>query len=112
MYQAVLIFLMISDDIIVYGKDTADHNRNLKAVLKRLSDVHLTLNKKKSLFYRSSIKSFGYNFSKDGLKPDPSKAECLHKMPPPQNVSDFRSFLGIANYSARFIQILRHLLHP
>ena len=55
----------ISDDIIVYGKDTADHNKNLRAVLTRLIDVYLTLNKKKCLFSQSSIKFFGYIFSKD-----------------------------------------------
>ena len=102
----------ISDDIIVYGKDTAEHNKNLKAVLKRLSDVHLTLNKKKCLFNQSSIKFFGYIFSKDGLKPDPAKVECLHKMPPPQNVNELRSFLGMANYSARFIQNFASLTAP
>ena len=52
----------ISDDIIVYGKDTADHSKNLKAVLKRPSNVHLTLNKKKYLFNQSSIKCLGISF--------------------------------------------------
>ena len=74
----------------MYGKDTADDDKNLKAVLKRLSDVHLTLNKKKCLFNQSSIKFFGYIFSKDGLKPDPAKVECLHKMPPLQIVIELR----------------------
>ena len=55
-------FANISDDIIVYGKDTADHNKKVRAVLKRLSDVHLTLNKKKCLFNQTSIKFFRYLF--------------------------------------------------
>ena len=78
--------------------------KNLRGVLKRLSDVHLTLNKKKCLFNQSSIEFFGYIFSKDGLKPDPAKVGCLDKTPPPQNVNELRSFLFMANYSARFIQ--------
>ena len=91
---------------------TADHDKNLKAVLKRLSDVPLTLKKKKCLFNQSSMKFFGYIFSKDGLKPDPAKVECLHKMPPRQNVNELRSFLGMANHSARFIQNFASLTAP
>ena len=104
----------ISDDIIVYGKNIADHNKNqyLKAVLKGLSDVHLTLNKKKCFFNQSSIKFFGYMFSKDELKPDPAKVECLHKMPSSQNVNELRSFLGMAIIQLDLYGILHHLQHP
>ena len=96
----------------MYGKNTADHNKNLRAVLKRLSDVHLTLNKKKCLFNQSSIKFFGYIFSKDGMKSDLAKVECLHKMPLPENVNELRSFLGMANYSANFVKNFAALTVP
>ena len=92
----------ISDDIIVYGKDTANHTKSLKAVLEILSDVHLTLNKKKCLFNQSSIMFFWYISSKDGLKPDPAKVGCLDKIPPLQNVNELRSFLGIEIIHTKF----------
>ena len=40
----------ISDDIIVYGKNQAEHDQNLEAVLQRIKDKGLTLNKQKCLF--------------------------------------------------------------
>ena len=45
-FQQGISCAKISNDLIVQGKDTDDHNKNLKAVLKRLSNVRLTLNKK------------------------------------------------------------------
>ena len=35
----------VSDDIIVYGKDQQEHDRNLKAVLDRLQSHNAKLNK-------------------------------------------------------------------
>ena len=37
----------IADDIVVHGKTTEDHNRNLVALLNRLQERSLTLNKDK-----------------------------------------------------------------
>ena len=40
----------ISDEIIVFGKIQADHDRSLVLTLQRLCDSGLTLNKDKCLF--------------------------------------------------------------
>ena len=44
-----------------------------------------------------------YDLFEDGVSPDPKKVEDLKKSPEPKNVSELRSFLGMAQYSARFI---------
>ena len=49
------------------------------------------------------IEFFGFIFSKDGIKPSPSKFKALKQMDPPGNVCEVRSLLGMAQYSARFI---------
>ena len=41
----------MTDDILVFGEDKAAHQRNLKAVLQRLEDDGLTLNRDKCQFY-------------------------------------------------------------
>ena len=41
----------ISDDIIVYGSDTAEHDVRLEKVLARLKDKGLTLNEEKCVFH-------------------------------------------------------------
>ena len=37
----------ISDDVLIWGRDQAEHDRRLEAVLKRLQHKNITLNKKK-----------------------------------------------------------------
>ena len=49
----------MSDDIIVYGKDKLEHDRNLKAVLDRLQSNNAKLNKDKCNFAQSKSASMG-----------------------------------------------------
>ena len=51
----------ISDDIIVHGKDQAEHDKRLEATLKILEDHGLTLNKKNA--YSRPIKSISSGFT-------------------------------------------------
>ena len=52
------------------------------------------------------------------MEPDPAKIEALTKAEPPKNLPELKSFLGMLNYSSKFIKnysnktaILRELLH-
>ena len=49
----------ISDDIIVYGSDTAEHDERLKKVLTRLRDKGLTLNEEKCMFHMPKLTFMG-----------------------------------------------------
>ena len=102
----------ISDDIIVYGKNQADHDASLTKVFQKLSDSNLTLNKSKCEFNKSSISFFGLVFSKDGVSPDPDKIKAIHDMSPPKSVSEVRSFLGMATYCAKFIPSFSDVSYP
>ena len=94
----------ISDDIAVFGVDQATHDRALEETLTRLHDAGLTVNVVKCEFRRSRIEFFGLVFSKDGISPDPKKVADLHAATEPKNPSEVRSFLGMAQFSARFIR--------
>ena len=50
-------------------------------------------------------------FSEDGVSPDPKKVD-LKKSPEPKNVSEVRSFLGMAQYSVRFIPDFASVTEP
>ncbi|XP_030850192.1 uncharacterized protein K02A2.6-like [Strongylocentrotus purpuratus] len=104
--------LNISDDILVFGTNKAEHNARLEAVLKRLREVNLTLNQSKCVFNTDHVEYFGHVFSAKGISPDPKKVEAIQSMPAPQNVSEVRSFLGMVNYCARFIPGLASVSAP
>ncbi len=85
----------ISDDVVVFGKTQADHEKALKASFQKFADVNLTLNKSKCEFNKPSISFFGFVFSKDA---GPYKVHSIHNMSPPTSVPEVRSFLGMATY--------------
>ncbi|KAK3739257.1 hypothetical protein QZH41_000263 [Actinostola sp. cb2023] len=95
--------LHIRDDFVVFGKTLAEHDISLRALLQRFRECGLTFNLKKCKFRLPEIELFGLMFSKDGIKPAPSKVDALKSMSPPSNVSEVRSLLGMAQYSAQFI---------
>ena len=93
----------ISDDFIVYGKNTVEHDKALQKLLKRCSELGLTLNRQKCEFYTPRVIFYGWVFSGDGMKPDPAKINTIVNMQTPTNVSECHSLLGMTNYISRLI---------
>ena len=102
----------ISDDIIIYGKTQADHDKALDATLRRLSDKGLTLNKEKCHFNQDKVDFYGLVFSSSGISPDPKKVSAIKDIAQPRNVSEVKSFLGMMNYCARFVKDYATLSEP
>ena len=93
----------ISDDIIVFGVTTAEHDQNLYGVLTRLQQHDVRLNKEKCSFSRSEVTFYGHIFSSKGIRADPEKREAITNMTEPENASEVRSLLGMAQYVSRYI---------
>ena len=93
----------IADDVIIFGKDMNEHNQALEACLKRMSENNLTLNLEKCKFLKKNLDFFGFQFSKDGKRPDPKKIDAFANTPTPTNASEVRSLLGMSNYCSQFI---------
>ena len=101
----------ISDDII-FGKSQADHDAALQAVFQKMRENNLTANPAKCLFNQSSIDFFGHHFSADGISADDKKVASLINASPPKNATEVRSFLGLAQYLARFIKDFASISAP
>ena len=100
----------ISDDVIIYGVNTEEHDKTLHAVLTRFKE--LTLKKEKCQFYMPRIEFFGMVFSADGMSPNPAKVEAIKQAEAPTSVSDVRSLLGMTNYVSRFIRDYADIVAP
>ena len=102
----------ISDDVIIYGVNTEEHDKTLHAVLTRFEDLNLTLKKEKCQFYMPRIEFFGMVFSADGMSPDPAKVEAIKQAEASTSVTDVRSLLGMTNYVSRFIRDYADIVAP
>ena len=93
----------ISDDIIVFGATQQEHDENLHSVLTRLQQHGVRLNKDKCSFSQKEVKFYGHFFSSEGITADPEKIEAITNMGKPENVSEVKSLLGMAQYVSRYI---------
>ena len=84
----------------------------MEAVLQRLQEMNLTLNPTKCEYNKTSIAFYGYIFSKDGVSLDPKKVEAFQQISAPQNPTEVRSLLGMANYCSRFIPNYATITEP
>ncbi|GFV68096.1 retrovirus-related Pol polyprotein from transposon gypsy [Trichonephila clavipes] len=98
------IRLCYLDDIIVFSETFDDHLQRLRSVLKCIQDAGLVLNPKKCMFGSWQIKILGHLVSEEGIMPDPEKVRAIQNFPVPNNIRDFRSFLGLCSYYRRFIK--------
>ena len=93
----------IADDVVVYGRNNAEHDKNLLRLMQVAKEEGLVFNSKKCAIKPSEIVFFGSVYGKDGIKSDPSKIEYIRKMPTPQDREDLQRFIGLMNYLAAYI---------
>lgn len=100
------------DNILVTGKTEQEHLKNLDATLQWLEEHGLRVRQSKCEFFQSSVEYLGHVIDSEGLHKAPSKIKAIREASTPQNVSHLRSYLGLLNYYAKFIQNLSSLLRP
>ena len=81
----------------------AAHDDHLNAVLKRLQDNGARLSIEKCKFAQPHVSFYGHVFGRNGLAADPKEIEALVNAPAPKNISEVKSFLGMAQYVSRFV---------
>ncbi|KAL9964953.1 hypothetical protein ACROYT_G028670 [Oculina patagonica] len=102
----------IADDIVVFGKTTEEHDRNMHAMLERCQGTGLKLNPEKCFVKQEKFKFYGVVCGKEGIQPDPSKVSAIKQMSSPTNRQELQTFLGLANYMGPFIPKLSSLTAP
>jgi hypothetical protein len=97
----VIVFL---DDILVYSNSEEEHEKHLRMVLQFLREHRLYAKLRKCLFYQKKIHYLGHIISTTGIEVDLEKIEAIRGYLAPNNVREFRSFMGLSSYYRRFIK--------
>ncbi len=103
--------ISLMDDILVYGENYNVLLLRLRKLFEVCRRWNFTLSRKKFVA-SNSVKFGGYIVSDSGFTADPEKVSSIAHFPKPRNVSDIRSFLGLAQTLASFVPDLSHTTEP
>jgi len=92
------------DDILIYSKNHDEHERHLRIVLQILRQRQLYGKWSKCEFWFKEVQFLGHVISQNGIAVDPSKVQAVLLWEQPKNITEIRSFLGLAGYYRKFIE--------
>ncbi|XP_039015668.1 uncharacterized mitochondrial protein AtMg00860-like [Hibiscus syriacus] len=97
-----------SNDVIV----TNPLGYNARVVLQTLRDKKLYAKLSKCEFWLNEVAFLGHVISAEGIQVDPQKIKAIIEWKIPKNVSEVRSFLGLAGYYRRFVNNFSMISFP
>jgi hypothetical protein len=100
------------NDILIFSKNEEEHDEHLHLVLQKLRENQLYAKLNKCEFWLKEVSFLGHIIYEGGISVDPSKVKDVLSWNTPQNVSDIRSFLGMAGYYRRFIERFSKISKP
>ncbi|WOH15373.1 hypothetical protein DCAR_0934911 [Daucus carota subsp. sativus] len=105
----VIVFI---DDILVYSKSKSEHEEHLRTALQILRENQLYAKLSKCEFWLDHVVFLGHVISSKGIEVDPKKIEAIWNWEVPKNVTEVRSFLGMAGYYRRFVEGFSRIAGP
>ena len=100
------------DDILIYSKNKSDHGKHLQQLFSKLKDNNLFCKLSKCLFYCEEIDFLGYKIKSGSIAIAEDKLQAIQDFPKPKTQKEVRGFLGLANFSRRFIKNFSQVALP
>lgn len=100
------------DDILIAGRDEAEHLARLKAVLQVIQENGLRIRKDKCQFAVKLVEYLGFRIDGNGIHKTQDKIAAIKNAKIPENVEELKSFMGLVTFYNRFIQNLATIAHP
>ena len=107
--DGVIVFI---DDILIYAENQKALQSRTSRVMRALETNNLTVNVEKCEHEKIAIKFLGHLLSKEGFAIDEEKVRDVKAFTRPANLTDLRSFLGLATYLSDYIPNFAHMAAP
>ena len=85
----------IVDDILIWAETKDELGDRIRQVMEKCREHNITISASKFTVCQE-VKFTGYIVSENGVKPYPVKITAIENYPVPQDQSELRSFLGLA----------------
>ena len=92
----------LRDDIIAASRTWDEHVKDVEKVLERCRQHGITISEKKFNFGQRKVTFLGVELSADGIAADTRKISAIQEFPSPKNLTELKSFLGLANQLGGF----------
>ena len=86
--------------------------QRLDEVFSQFTSAGLKLKPRKCVLFQKSFAYLGHIVNEHGIETDPAKVERVRKWPVPENVTEVKSFLGLASYYRRFCPKVADVARP
>lgn len=96
----------------MYGRSVVEHDRRLRLVLQRLSDVNATVRRYKCVIGAQEVEFNGHRISAAGVLPLGSHVDAFLRIPPPADPKQLSPFLSTATYYLRFVPQFADISEP
>lgn len=100
------------DDILIYGKDSEQHDVRLNKVLGVLKEHHVLLKKEKCIFKITKVNFLGHELSEYGVRPLDKYISAIKEFRAPENIAELQSLMGLVNYVGKWIPHLATVTEP
>ena len=100
------------DDILIFGRNKDEHDRNLELVTDRLEQYGLEINSDKMIVREKTVKFLGFEITQNKILPLRTRSEGIINFPIPSTQKQLRKFLGLLNYDRTFIKDLSSKVNP
>ena len=106
------VVLVYRDDILVHIESWTQHKQVLHLFLQIIQKFNLQLQVKKCHWGCTELRFLGYIISASGLQMDPEKINAITQFAQPSSVRSLQSFLGLVNFSLKFLPNLASVTYP
>ena len=100
------------DDFLIFSETPDQHLEHVQAVLLRLANFGLFINKDKSIFGRQKVSFLGRIISAVGVHLEQGKIDHVLQQKPPSTLRELRSFLGLINHYRPHLPHLSKIAAP